>query len=227
MSTQENLKRARENLLKISEEILPVPKKTRRVNQNIKIVAIGVSTGGPNALRVVLSNLPDDIPCPILVVQHMPPKFTKSLAQDLNKHSLLDVCEAYDGQSIIPGSVYIAPGGRHMKIETIKRRAIIRITDDAPINNCKPSVDHLYKSVASEFGENSLAVILTGMGNDGNLGAKLIAKAGGKIIVQNEETCVVFGMPKEPLESGTAQAAYPIQDIARQILKRIVKRSAA
>lgn len=223
MSTEDSLKIAKENLERLLGKATPIPrqKNVSTICQNVEIIAIGVSTGGPNALRIVVSHLPNNVPCPIVIVQHMPPNFTKSLAQDLNNHTELNVVEAENDQKLEAGTIYIAPGGKHLRLESIMKQSYARITNDPPINNCKPSVDHLFRSVATEYGELSLGVILTGMGNDGTHGAKLIKQVGGKIIVQNEETCVVYGMPKEPFETGVAEGAYPIEDIAKQIMNRI------
>ncbi|TWT72780.1 Chemotaxis response regulator protein-glutamate methylesterase [Posidoniimonas polymericola] len=174
----------------------------RRFDVPPRIVAIGVSTGGPQALVRLLPRLPANFPCPILLVQHMPPMFTASLAEDLNRRCSLTVSEGRDGQPVRRGEVIIAPGGKHMRVVRQDKDHVIQITDDAPERNCKPSVDYLFRSVAEVYGAASLGVVLTGMGDDGALGAAELKKKGGQVLSQDESSCVVYGMPKAVFDAG-------------------------
>ena len=183
-----------------------------------EMVLIGVSTGGPNALNRMLPLLPSDLGVPVLVVQHMPPVFTRALADDLNSKCALHVCEASDGDHPQPNHVYLAPGGKQMKlVPAFGGRSQIRITDDPPENNCRPAVDYLFRSVALDFPRRSMAVILTGMGSDGTLGLKLLKRQGCYVIAQDEATCVIYGMPKAAVDAGMTDAVLPLDDIASAI----------
>jgi two-component system chemotaxis response regulator CheB len=187
------------------------------------IVAIGISTGGPNALSQMLPKLPADIGVPIVIVQHMPPLFTQSLANSLNNKCAITVREATNGEPLLPNVAYVAPGGKQMKIMAggDGTQRVIKITDDAPENNCKPSADYLFRSVADHYVGRATGVIMTGMGSDGTAGLKLMKKNGASIIAQDEASCVVFGMPKEPIESGIVDVVAPLDRIAAEILKTL------
>jgi two-component system chemotaxis response regulator CheB len=187
------------------------------------IIAIGVSTGGPMALARVLPMLPADIGVPIVIVQHMPPIFTQSLAKSLDGKSAIAVKEAVDGEPLITNVAYIAPGGKQMKIVASYdgRQRMLKITEDPPENNCRPSVDYLFRSVADHYVGRATGVIMTGMGADGNTGLKRMKQNGAIVIAQDEATCVVFGMPKEPIESGTADVVAPLDRIAEEMLKTV------
>lgn len=183
-----------------------------------QIVLIGVSTGGPDALQRLFSALPGDLGVPVVVVQHMPPIFTQTLADSLSSNTRHRVREATHGESLAPNSVYIAPGGKQMGITRGPNRTkAIRITDEPPENNCRPAVDYLFRSAATEFPGESLAVILTGMGNDGTAGLRLLKRAGCRVLAQDESTCVVFGMPKAAIEAGLVDAVLPLDEIAPRI----------
>lgn len=184
-----------------------------------EVVAVGISTGGPPALAKMLPDLPPDLAAPVLIVQHMPPKFTKSLADDLNNRCKLTVSEAVDGQTARPGSVLIAPGGKQMKVERAGGSLLVRITDDPPENNCRPSVDYLFRSIALTCGRDSLAVVMTGMGSDGFLGCRLLKRSGAAILTQDEASCVVYGMPKAPAEAGLSDVVAPLSKIASEITR--------
>jgi two-component system, chemotaxis family, protein-glutamate methylesterase/glutaminase len=186
-----------------------------------EVVGIGISTGGPNALADLLPKLPGDISVPILLVQHMPPHFTSSLANSLDAKCALRVKEAEDGESIQNNVVYIAPGGKQMKVAlgADATRKIIRITNDPPENNCKPSVDYLFRSLAHHYVGRSTGVIMTGMGNDGTMGLKLMKRSGSTVIAQDEASCVVFGMPKDAIEAGVVDIISPLERIADEIVK--------
>jgi two-component system chemotaxis response regulator CheB len=205
----------------------PMPKPEVRgtglPRQACEIVAIGVSTGGPAALLQVIPKLPADFPVPIVVAQHMPPLFTASLAQSLASRGKLTVKEGENGEVIKPGVVYLAPGGRHMRIDlgADAITKIIRITDDPPENHCRPSVDYLFRSVARHFYRRALAVIMTGMGDDGARGAGDIRKSGGRVVVQDEDSSVVWGMPGATLALGHADAVIPLEGLAAELSARV------
>jgi two-component system chemotaxis response regulator CheB len=183
-----------------------------------EIIAIGISTGGPKALAEMLPKIPSDINVPILIVQHMPPLFTSSLAKSLDAKSNITVKEAIDSEPLLSNIVYIAPGGKQMKISLdVSHRHIIKITDDPPENSCKPSADYLFRSIAHYYSGKATGVIMTGMGQDGNLGLQLMKENGATIIAQNQESCVVYGMPKGTIESGTADIIASLSDIAMEI----------
>ncbi|MFP4040896.1 MAG: chemotaxis response regulator protein-glutamate methylesterase [Desulfosudaceae bacterium] len=187
-----------------------------------KVVTIGISTGGPKALARIIPLLPPDIKVPVLIVQHMPALFTKSLAKSLNAKSTIRVVEAQDEEFLLPGTVYLAPGGKQMRISPgPDHRKIINITDDPPENSCKPSVDYLFRSVAENFGRKITGVIMTGMGSDGYLGIRAMKSAGALIIAQDEATCTVFGMPKKPIESGLVDVVAPLDDIVAEIVNSV------
>ncbi|QDU58012.1 protein-glutamate methylesterase/protein-glutamine glutaminase [Aeoliella mucimassa] len=192
-----------------------------------RVVAIGVSTGGPKALMQLIPSLPGDFPVPIVLVQHMPPMFTKTLADELNRHSRLTVVEATHGEAIKPGTVYIAPGGKHMKLIRQGFSTTVVITDEPPEKNCKPSVDYMLRSVASIYGGDSLTAILTGMGDDGAEGCQLLKKRGGTVIAQSEASCVVYGMPRQIVEHGLADCVVPLDQIGEQLVKLVGQEMAA
>ena len=183
-----------------------------------EMVLIGVSTGGPVALARLLPCIPRDIGVPIVIVQHMPPIFTKSLADNLSAKCAVTVCEATHGESLQPNTVYIAPGGRQMRLRSGPgNRAVVELTDDPPENNCRPSVDYLFRSAAHNFPGRSMAVILTGMGSDGTLGLRLLKRSGCYVIAQDEASCVVYGMPRAAVDAGMADAVMPLESIAQRI----------
>jgi two-component system chemotaxis response regulator CheB len=188
-----------------------------------EIVAIGISTGGPNALARMMPMLPADIGVPILIVQHMPPVFTASLAKSLNAKCALGVKEAEQGEIIQNNIAYIAPGGKQMKVVAAGdgKNRTLKITDDPPENSCRPSADYLFRSVASHYVGRATGVIMTGMGSDGSAGLKEMKNSGAHIIAQDEASCTVFGMPKEPIESGIVDIVAPLNDIAAAILKTV------
>jgi two-component system chemotaxis response regulator CheB len=171
----------------------------------------------------MLPCLPANLGVPVLIVQHMPPMFTKSLADDLNRRCALRVYEASDGQTVSPGNVLIAPGGKQMKIERTGGHIAVHITNDPPENSCKPSVDYLFRSVSEIYGKKALGVIMTGMGNDGTRGCREMKQQGAMIIAQDEATCVVFGMPKGPIDEGIADVIAPLGDIASEIVRLVGK----
>ncbi len=190
----------------------------RRLMHRPEAVVIGVSTGGPNALNSVIPQLPANFNLPILLVQHMPPVFTTQLARRLNDKSRLEVVEASDRMKIRPGTVYIAPGDYHMVVKEAGGR-MIRLNQDPPVNSCRPSVDVLFDSAAEVFGGRVLAVVMTGMGHDGLEGCRKLKAKGATVIVQNRETCVVWGMPRFVEEAGLADRVCPLENITSTILE--------
>lgn len=193
---------------------------TMRVSRP-EVVLIGVSTGGPAALVRVLPQLPKDLGVPVVIVQHMPPVFTQSLAESLASKCSLQVREAGDGEKLEAGTVLIAPGGRQLKLCAGADAVRTQITDDPPENNCRPAVDYLFRSAANHLPGRAMAVILTGMGNDGTLGLRLLRRHGCFTIAQDEATSVVFGMPKAAIEAGLVDAVLPIDAIAGRILSTV------
>jgi len=200
----------------------------RRAAQKPEMVLIGVSTGGPNALREMLPALPADLGVPVLIVQHMPPVFTQTLAESLDSKCALKVCEAADGMPVEANTIYLAPGGRQMRLAAgPDGKKLIKVTDDPPENNCRPAVDYLFRSAANLFPGKSMAVILTGMGNDGTLGVRLLKRNGCFVIAQDEASCVVFGMPRAVIEAGFADAVLPLEEIASRITHEVGRTSSA
>jgi len=187
-----------------------------------EMVLIGVSTGGPSALAQLLPSIPQDIGVPILVVQHMPPVFTRSLADSLAAKCAVQVREAAHREFVEPNTAYIAPGGWQMRLEAgPENRPRIEITDDPPENNCRPAVDYLFRSAASHFPGRAMAVILTGMGNDGTLGLRLLKRHGCFVIAQDEASCVVYGMPKAAVDAGVTDVVLPLAAIAGRIVTTV------
>lgn len=191
--------------------------------RRIGIVSIGTSTGGPKALQEVIPKIPKDFPVPIVIAQHMPPNFTKPFAERLNQLSTLTVKEAEEGETLKPGLVLVAPGKGNMRITRKKGiETIVNITEYHEKEFLyRPSVDALMLSVAECFPGRALGVILTGMGNDGLRGVIVLKKTGGRIFAQNEETCVVYGMPKAVVEAGIADKILPIEEIAGEIVNAV------
>jgi two-component system chemotaxis response regulator CheB len=182
-----------------------------------KIVAIGISTGGPNALQYLLPKLPGDFAGTIVIVQHMPEGFTSMFANRLNESCAIDVKEAQSGDLLVAGRALICPGDRHIKVRRMPLGNTVVLTDDSRVNGHRPSVDILFRSVANEFGSRSVAVLMTGMGEDGAAGLGLIKNAGGLTIAQSEESCVVFGMPKAAIERGFAMRVVPLDMLANTL----------
>jgi two-component system, chemotaxis family, protein-glutamate methylesterase/glutaminase len=185
-----------------------------------EVVAIGVSTGGPEALGRLIPALPADFPLPILVVQHMPASFTRVFAERLNAGAKLTVKEGAAGMVLRPGEVFLAPGDFHMYIEKASVSGNrIRLNQEPPVNSCRPSVDVLFDSVAEVFGEKSLAIVLTGMGTDGLRGAQALFHRSARIWAQDRDSCTVWGMPRAVSEAGLAEKILPIGDFAAEICK--------
>ena len=185
-----------------------------------KIIFIGASTGGTEATKEVLMNLPADCPA-VVITQHMPPGFTKSYAARLDSLCRIRVKEAVDGDRILPGHAYIAPGGFHLSVERSGANYIARVRDGEPVNRHKPSVEVLFDSAARVVGQNALGVMLTGMGADGARAMKTMRDAGSWNVCQDEASCVVFGMPREAIAHGAAHEVLPLQRIAPALVERL------
>ena len=187
----------------------------------VAIVAIGASTGGPNALATLLSQLPPDFSSPIAIVQHMLPTFTRHFAERLGSQCRLKIVEANAGDVLEPGRVYIARGDHHMLVERRGGKVVIAMNQDEVENFCRPAVDVLFRSVAHTFGASALAVVLTGMGHDGMHGCSAIREAGGDVIVQDESTSVVWGMPGFVARAGLASEVMPIEQLGGEVRRRV------
>lgn len=186
-----------------------------------EVVAVGSSTGGPNALRELLVGLGKDFPLPLLIVQHMPPMFTRLLAERLAIESGLRVVEAASGDALAPGSVYLAPGDYHMMVARGKEGLAVLLHQGAEVNSCRPSVDVLFRSVAETCGEAMLAVVLTGMGSDGLAGCARVHAAHGRVLVQDESTSVVWGMPGLVAQAGLADRVVPLDEMAAEVRRSV------
>lgn len=191
-----------------------IPKK---LPSKIDVLAVGVSTGGPNALAKFIPELPGNLGVPILLVQHMPATFTKSLAKHLDKKSKLKVVEAEDGQIVQNNVVYIAPGGKHMVLEG----SSLSIIDTPPVNSCKPSVDVLFDSIPAKYNSNILSLIMTGMGSDGAKSIKRLKDSGCYVVTQSKESCVVYGMPRAVDEADLTDEKVHLDDLAKRIVSII------
>jgi two-component system chemotaxis response regulator CheB len=186
-----------------------------------KVLAIGVSTGGPTALGAIIPQVPPDFPIPILIVQHMPPLFTRLLAERLQASTSLKVEEAAEGSAVTAGKVLIAPGDFHMRLRNTGRDLVICLDQSPPENSCRPSVDVLFRSVGETFGPAAIGAILTGMGQDGLRGTQVLKAAGGFVIAQDEASSVVWGMPGTVVAAGLADSVVPLENVVPEVLKRI------
>jgi two-component system chemotaxis response regulator CheB len=206
---------------------IPREAKPDKMLSEVGIVAFGVSTGGPNALMELLPQFSATFPVPIVIVQHMPPLFTKMLALRLCEVSKLPVSEAQHSQEVLPGQVYLAPGGFHMEIKRLLGRTVVALNDGPAENSCRPAVDVLFRSVAKTYGDKSLGVILTGMGQDGLNGAKEIKRVGGSLIIQDKESSAVWGMPGSIIDAGLDPYVSPLNGIAQEIERLVTTDSSA
>ncbi len=206
-----------------SVQVAPKPAKasfTLRQYSNVKprVVAIGSSTGGPQALQKLMGDIGTTIrEVPVLVTQHMPPTFTSILAEHLAKAALREAKEAGHNEVLKPGTIYVAPGGKHMTVEKTGTGVVARLNDEPPINFCKPAVDPLFESVAAAYGSATLSLVLTGMGADGAEGVRKIAQAGGSVIAQDEATSVVWGMPGAAAHTGQCCDVLPLNEIGPKV----------
>ena len=195
-----------------------------RTLPRVDVVAIGASTGGPNALSSLIAQLPSDFAVPILIVQHMPPLFTRMLAERLNILGRLKVREGTDGAILQPGEAWIAPGDQHMTVSRKGTEFAIGLNHGPQENSCRPAVDVLFRSVAQTYKANVLAIVLTGMGSDGTRGSAVIREAGGQVIVQDEASSVVWGMPGSVVAAQVADHIYPLDRIGLEALRRVSMR---
>jgi two-component system, chemotaxis family, protein-glutamate methylesterase/glutaminase len=195
-----------------SADSAPVPNR-------FDILVVGVSTGGPNALAQFIPLLPEDLGVPVMIVQHMPPMFTKSLANHLQAKSKVKVMEAEPDQPLIKGQVLIAPGGKHLIVQRNPRAGGITtgIIDTPPVNSCKPSVDVLFDSIPTCYSGNILSLVMTGMGSDGTNGVRTMKRAGCFSLTQSEDSCVVYGMPRAVVEAGLSDEATPLDRLANRV----------
>lgn len=186
-----------------------------------KIIAIGTSTGGPRALQEIITKLPGSLPCGVIIVQHMPPGFTKSLAERLNSLSSVTVKEAENKDIIRPGLVLIAPGDYHMTVEIDAGKKVVKLNQSPPVGGHRPAVDPMFESVAKVYGSKVVAVLLTGMGHDGAKGMQYIKQQRGYTIAEDQSTAVVFGMPKSAIELGVVDKVVPIGAVAEEIVNSV------
>ncbi len=205
---------------KLTADVIVPPANGRRARTVAcgRIVCIGASTGGTEALREVLTALPADCP-PIAIVQHMPEKFTAAFSRRLDGLCAIDVKEAADGDLLLPGQALIAPGNRHMVLERVGEKLRVAIKDGPPVARHRPSVDVLFRSAAQSAGPNALGMLLTGMGDDGARGLLEMRAAGARTVAQDEASCIVFGMPKEAIALGAAEQVLPLARMAAEILR--------
>jgi two-component system chemotaxis response regulator CheB len=205
----------------------PAPPAARPTPGPVQVVALGTSTGGPNALAEVFQRLPGDLPVPVVIVQHMPAMFTRLLAERLSAEYAHRVQEGGPGTVLQPGHAYIAPGDYHMIVVRDGTQVRTQVHQDPPENSCRPAADVLFRSVARAYGRNALAVVLTGMGQDGLRGCEAIHEAGGQILAQDEATSVVWGMPGYVAQAGLADRVLPISLIGDEILRRVRRERAS
>jgi two-component system chemotaxis response regulator CheB len=197
-----------------------VPRLANLPAQRPAVLAIGCSTGGPNALVEFFGHLREPLNVPVVLVQHMPPIFTRMLAERLARGSKWVAAEAEEGRLLEPGKVHVAPGGKHLVLARSGAGVSTHLTDDPPIHYCRPSVDALFRSVAELYGRATLALVLTGMGEDGLEGGRAIQAAGGVVLAQDQESSVVWGMPGAVTKANVAEAALPLDALAREVLRR-------
>ncbi len=197
-----------------------LPVRPRR-KQRIDVVTIATSTGGPNALAKVFEQFKETLPVPIVIVQHMPPIFTRTLAERLDRCSVISVHEGEEGQVLEPGHAYLAPGGYHMETCRKGTQVVLKMNQNPPENSCRPAADVLFRSVAQCYGASTLAVVMTGMGRDGFLGTQVVCERGGVAIAQDEASSVVWGMPSFLAKEGLAESVLPLDQIASAISSRV------
>jgi two-component system chemotaxis response regulator CheB len=204
----------------------PAPRRSGTTPQSgFAAVALGISTGGPNALGELIPHLPADLAVPVLLVQHMPPGFTASLAEHLARRSKIRVKEGEEGEPVLAGTVYIAPGGKHMVLRRLPEGGlIVGLNEQPPVNSCRPSVDVLFRSVAAQLNAPVLAVIMTGMGNDGCEGVRTLKRQSCYCLTQTESSCVVYGMPMAVDEAGLSDEQVPLELMASRVTQLVQKK---
>ncbi len=203
------------------QSMMPLPRESALAKKPARVLGIAASTGGPNALADVLERLPAEFPLPIVIVQHMPPIFTRTLADRLAARSALRVLESEGGELLERGIAYLAPGNRHLEAIRDGENVRLLLSDGPPVNSVRPAADVLFRSLNQSYAGAVLAVVLTGMGQDGARGARDIASNGGRVLAQSGPTCVVWGMPKAVEEAGIADAVVPLPEMASAILQRV------
>lgn len=201
----------------------PAVKRTSHFKTTDMIIAIGASTGGTEAIKNVLCQLPQNTPG-IVISQHIPEAFSEPFAQRVNQNSALEVCQATDGQQILPGHAYVAPGNRHLRVARDGARFVCRLDDGPPVNRHIPSVEVMFNSVAENVGGNAMGILLTGMGDDGSDALGTMRGAGAPTIAQDKESSVVWGMPGEAVKRGNADFVLPLDHIAEKILELVAQR---
>jgi two-component system, chemotaxis family, protein-glutamate methylesterase/glutaminase len=210
--------------LRPQPQVVAVRPQPRPAESTVDVLVVGVSTGGPDALCRVLPGIPRDLPVPVVMVQHMPAVFTRLLAERLTLKSPMPVKEAAGGETLMPGTIWLAPGGQHMTVRGSRTSVHLELDMSPPRNFCRPSVDVLLESAAGIYGAGTLATILTGMGSDGLHGCEMVRKIGGQVVAQDEETSVVWGMPGAVVRAGVADAVRPLTQIADEIVQRVMRR---
>lgn len=202
-------------------ELLRMPEKVvANAHKPTRVVTIGISTGGPQALQHMLSQLPGEFPGSIVVVQHMPENFTEMFARRLDEVCAVRVKEAQSGDMLLAGRVLVCPGNRHIRVKRMPLGDVVVLNDEPRVNGHRPSVDILFRSAAAEFGQDALAVIMTGMGDDGAEGMGAVRSAGGMTIAQSEDSCVVYGMPKTAIERGYVAQVVPLESLAETLVSQ-------
>lgn len=211
------------SLLAETKPRVPVNNSPSAVDRAIEILCVGTSTGGPNALAEFFNTIPANFPVPIVIVQHMPPLFTAMLAQRLEAHAKLRFHEGMEGQAVESGHVYIAPGGKHMEVIKQGAKVVLHLTEEPPENSCRPAVDVLFRSVVKAYQTHVLGVVMTGMGQDGLRGCELIKENHGQVLVQDEASSVVWGMPGYVAHAGLADRILPLDQLAGEVVRRVEK----
>jgi two-component system chemotaxis response regulator CheB len=206
-------------------ELLKMPEKVQNARKPSRVVAIGISTGGPQALQHVLSHLPGEFAGSIVVVQHMPENFTEMFSRRLDEVCAVRVKEAQSGDMLLAGRVLVCPGNRHIRVKRMPLGDVVVLSDEPRVNGHRPSVDVLFRSAATEFGQEALALIMTGMGDDGAEGMGAVRSAGGLTIAQSEDSCVVYGMPKAAIERGYAAQVVPLESLADALIAQCMPES--
>jgi two-component system chemotaxis response regulator CheB len=186
----------------------------------VDIIAVGASTGGPRALQNIFSAFTEKLPIAVVVSQHMPAGFTKAFADRLNRSTAMEVREAKDGDLVMPGRILIAPGGQNMVFQVTNGEVIAKVVDPSPQDRYIPSVDAMFISLAEVYGPKLVAVVLTGMGNDGSRGVKAVKSYGGQVLAEAEDSAIVFGMPREAIATGLVDKVAPLDKMAREIVLR-------
>jgi two-component system chemotaxis response regulator CheB len=207
--------------LRLPPIVPPGPPSLQPHAGQVDVLCIGTSTGGPNALVDLFTVFPADLPVPVLVVQHMPPVFTQMLAERLNRLGTLRFVEGAQGMAVVPGVAYIAPGGFHMDVVRVGTGAALRIHDGAPENSCRPAVDVLFRSAVEVYGGRILAAVLTGMGHDGLRGCEAVRRRGGQVVIQDEASSVVWGMPGAVAAAGLHDRMLPLPQIGPELVRRV------